>query len=79
MLRIGGGAAVVTTVYTAVTGTENAAADLSTQMEDPQQARIRELEAENQHLKDTLKEKQNKTFFQRYFKCFGKQKVIAVS
>lgn len=55
----------------------------STQVEDPQKVRIRELEGqvkgletENTNLKKALENEQNKTFFQRYLKlkCFGKQR-----
>lgn len=74
---LGAAGAIGTSVYTAVTGTEDAAGP-SAQVEEPQQARIRELEGqvkgletENTHLKKALQNEQNKTFFQRYFKCFG--------
>lgn len=54
------------------TGTEDTAGP-STQVEDTQQVRINKLEAKVKELEEALKKEQNKTFFQRYFKCFGKR------
>ncbi len=62
--------AVGTSVYTAVTSTEGAAGP-STQV-DPQ-VRIKELEEQVKELQSALEKEQNKSVFQRYFKCFGKQ------
>lgn len=53
---IGGGAVVATSIYNTVIGTEENAGP-SAQVEDPQQARIKELEAENKYLKDALKKR----------------------
>jgi len=66
---LGGVVVAATSAYTTVTGAEDAAGS-STQVEP--QARIKELEEQVKELQSALEKEQNKTFFQRYLKCFGK-------
>ena len=77
---LGAAGAIGTSVYTAVTGTEDAAGP-SAQVEEPQQARIRELEGqvkgletENTNLKKDLEKalenQKNNSFFDRLLRCF---------
>lgn len=71
-------AAAGATMYSAAasyieSGTEGAAAGPSTAEVEALRAENEGLKTENQELRKALEQERNKSFFQRYFKCFGKQ------
>lgn len=66
-----GTGAVGAYLYSNMTAGTQDVAGTGTQAENPEQARIKALEEQVKELQSALKKEQNKTFFQRYFKCFG--------